>query len=452
MKKPNIIVIITDDQGYGDLSCMGATDFRTPYLDRLAGDGVRMTDFYANSPVCSPSRAALLTGKYPIHAGVRSILTGGRKTTGLSAQVPTMPALLKQNGYQTAMFGKWHLGLTDDSRPSSHGFDEWFGFLAGCIDFYSHIYYWELNSGGPLNTQTHDLWHNDQEIWRNGEYFTELITEHAVKYVREAAKSDQPFFMYLPYNAPHYPMHAPQKYMDRFAHMPWDRQVMAAMVSAVDDSIGDIIAELERQGAYDDTLIFFMSDNGPSREARNWLDGNPDPYYGGTTGQLKGHKGSLFEGGVRVPGIMSWKNGIPGGQVIDTPIAAMDVLPTLLGAIGADVPAENFDGTNLLDMLTNSTAPPERDLFWEFLDQTSVRRGKWKLTLNGTLVENVPPEDSVFLADLDADMAEQHNLKDEKPDIAKELTETAQQWRQRMDDYWDDTWASRMTGPMLVPD
>jgi arylsulfatase A-like enzyme len=227
---------------------------------------------------------------------------------------------------------------------------------------------------------------------------------------------------------------------------------MAAMVSAVDDSIGDIIAELERQGAYDDTLIFFMSDNGPSREARNWLDGNPDPYYGGTTGQLKGHKGSLFEGGVRVPGIMSWKNGIPGGQVIDTPIAAMDVLPTLLGAIGADAPEGNFDGTNLLDMLTNSTAPPERDLFWEFLDQTSVRRGKWKLTLNGTLVENVPPEDSVFLADLDADMAEQHNLKDEKPDIAKELTETAQQWRQRMDDYWDDTWASRMTGPMLVPD
>ncbi len=306
MNRPNFIVFLTDDQGYGDLSCMGATDFRTPHLDRLAREGVRFTDWYSNSPVCSPSRASLLTGRYPGNAGVRSILAGHRTATGLPTHVPTLASALKRLNYQTYMIGKWHLGVEDQARPHHHGFDHWYGFLAGCIDYYSHIFYWGMNRGGPGQNPTHDLWEDNQEVWNNGEYFTEMITHKAVEYLRDAASSEEPFFLFVGYNAPHYPMHAPQQYMDRFADLPWDRQVMAAMISAVDDSVGDIMAELERLGVAQNTFSFFMADNGPSRESRNWLDGTLDPYYGGTAGKLKGHKFSLYEGGIRVPGIMHW--------------------------------------------------------------------------------------------------------------------------------------------------
>ncbi|MCB0115535.1 MAG: sulfatase-like hydrolase/transferase, partial [Caldilineaceae bacterium] len=245
---PNYIVFLTDDQGYGDLSCMGATDFRTPHLDRLAQDGARFTSWYANSPVCSPSRASLLTGRYPGNAGVRAILAGHRTATGLPSSTPTIATALRRQGYQTYMSGKWHLGVDDASRPHSHGFDHWYGFLAGCIDYYSHIFYWGMNQPGPGVNPTHDLWEDDNEIWQNGEYFTEAITEKAIQYLRQAKADGRPFFLYVAYNAPHYPMHAPQKYMDRFAHLPWDRQVMAAMISAVDDGVGDIMAELTRLG------------------------------------------------------------------------------------------------------------------------------------------------------------------------------------------------------------
>ncbi|HEY3340423.1 MAG TPA: sulfatase-like hydrolase/transferase, partial [Anaerolineae bacterium] len=256
MAQPNILIFITDDHGYGDLSCMGSTDFRTPHLDALAGSGARFSNWYSNSPVCSPSRAALLTGRYPGHAGVRAILAGHRTATGLPPHVPTLATALRQMGYQTALFGKWHLGLQSGSRPGDHGFDEWFGFMAGCVDYYSHIFYWGMNTGWPGMNPTHDLWHNNRETWDyNGRYLTEVITEKTVDYVRRAATSKQPFFTYVAYNAPHYPMHAPQKYMQRFAHLPWDRQIMAAMLSAVDDGVGEIMAELERQGIRENTLV-----------------------------------------------------------------------------------------------------------------------------------------------------------------------------------------------------
>jgi arylsulfatase A-like enzyme len=323
-KRPNVIVYLTDDQGYGDLSCMGATDYRTPTLDRMASSGVRFTNWYSNSPVCSPSRAALLSGRYPGNAGVRSILRGHRTATGLPATTPTLATMLKKEGYQTALTGKWHLGLAEQSRPGAHGFDKTFGFMAGCIDFYSHIYYWGANRPGPSLNPTHDLWEDNEEIWRNGEYFTELIAKKAVEYIREMSKSDKPFFLYVPFNAPHYPMHAPQEYMDRFADLPWDRQVMAAMISAVDDAIAVIQDELERLGESENTLLVFTSDNGPSRESRNWLDGSQDPYYGGTTGGLKGHKFSLFDGGIKEPAIMNWPARIPARQVSDQSCASMD--------------------------------------------------------------------------------------------------------------------------------
>ncbi|MBR53006.1 sulfatase [Candidatus Poribacteria bacterium] len=444
MNQPNFIIFLTDDQGYGDLSCMGATDFRTPNLDRMANSGVRFTDWYSNSPVCSPSRAALLTGRYPGNAGVRSILAGHRTATGLPSEVPTIAYALKKLGYYTAMSGKWHLGLADGSRPENHSFDDWFGFMAGCIDFYSHIFYWEMNRDG--RSQFHDLWENGTEIYRDGEYFTELITEYAVKYIRESIRRNKPFFLYIPYNAPHYPMHAPAKYVERFPKLSWDRQIMAAMLSAVDDSVGQILNEVERQGLLDNTFTYFQSDNGPSRETRNWLDGTQDPYYGGSAGRLKGHKFSLYDGGIRSPGIMSWPDRIPPLQVISEPGVAMDVFPTFVSAAGGNMSDYQLDGKNILPMLTDGEPSPHEAIFWEMGAQTAVRRGKWKLVLKGQLVEGTSAENEVHLANLETDMEERNNLKDEYPDLTAALTQLAQTWREEIEDRWQNEWLPKSNG------
>ena len=446
MKAPNFIVFLTDDQGYGDLSCMGATDFCTPHLDRLAREGVRFTDWYSNSPVCSPSRASLLTGRYPGNAGVRSILAGHRTATGLPPQVPTLATALKKQGYQTYMSGKWHLGLTEGSRPSSHGFDHWYGFMAGCIDYYSHIFYWGMNNPGPGVNPTHDLWEDDREIWDNGRYFTETLVERAIDYLRQAAKAEKPFFLYVPFNAPHYPMHAPQKYVDRFPDLPWDRQIMAAMLSAVDDGVGEILAEVERLGLAEDTCSFFMADNGPSRETRNWLDGTLDPYYGGTASKLKGHKFSLYDGGMREPGIMHWPGRIPGGQVLSAPCAAMDIFPTFLQAAGGDVSGYEMDGMDILPYVGDGKDLPERTIFWEMGKQTAVRRGNWKLVLSGQLVEGVPLEDEVHLANLEKDMGEKVNLKKEEPELTEELRRLAEGWRGRIEERWEREFSPEKQG------
>lgn len=441
--RPNVIVFLTDDQGYGDLSCMGATDFRTPHLDRLAASGVRFTDLYSNSPVCSPSRAALLTGRYPGNAGVRAILGGHRTATGLLPEVPTLASELGRAGYHTAMFGKWHLGLAPACRPERHGFQHWFGFMAGCIDYYSHIFYWGQKGGtDPL----HDLWEDGREVWRNSEYFTDMIAERAVRWVREAAQAPEPFLLYVPWNAPHYPMHAPAHYVDRFPHLSPDRRIMAAMLSAVDDGVGAIQAECERQGILRNTLVFFMSDNGPSRETRNWLDGTPDPYYGGSAGRLKGHKFSLYDGGIRVPGILSWPERIPAGQVLSEPVAAMDLFPTVLAAAGLDPADYALDGRDLGPLVTQGQALAERDILWEMDDQTAVRRGRWKLVLNGRLVESAPPEDAVHLADLEADMGERVNLAAVHPSIIASLTHAAIVWREGIEQRWRDHWLPRQQG------
>jgi len=462
MPQPNILIFLTDDQGCGDLSCMGQTDFRTPHLDRLAAQGVRFTHWYSNSPVCSPSRASLLTGRYPGNAGVRAILAGHRTATGLPPEVPTLATVLRQRGYATALIGKWHLGLAPGSRPQDHGFDEWFGFLAGCVDYYSHIFYWGMNQGGPGNNPTHDLWENGQEVWLNGQYLTDVLRDRAVAYVRRTASAGgapaRPFFLYVPFNAPHYPMHAPQEYLDRFPHLSPDRRIMAAMLSAMDDAVGAIVAELDRQGVLGNTLIFFMSDNGPSRETRNWLDGRGDPYYGGSAGSLRGHKFSLFEGGIRSPGILSWPARIPAGQVIHEPGAAMDILPTVLDAAGIDATGLELDGRSLLPVITEGKPSPHERIFWEMEEQTAVRQGPWKLVLNGRLVEDARrpsgepsgepsgPQDAVHLANLDSDPGERTNLAARYPELCDELTAAAQAWRQAIEARWQTHWLPRATG------
>lgn len=447
MIAPNVIVIMTDDQGYADLCCAGSQDLATPHLDEVAASGARFTNFYAGSAVCSPSRAALLTGRYPGNAGVRSILAGHRTATGLSPTVPTIASVLGRAGYQTSMIGKWHLGVAEDCRPDRHGFDTWYGFLAGCVDYYSHIFYWGMADG--RTDPVHDLWDNGTETYDNGRYLTEMITQRAVSQIRSAARTNRPFFSYVAYNAPHYPMHAPRAYLDRFPQLPAERRIMAAMIAAVDDGVGAILSELERHGLRDNTVIIFCSDNGPSRETRNWLDGTTEPYRGGSTGQLKGHKFSLFEGGIRVPGIISWPGRIPAGQVVDLPCTAMDVLPTILAATGADGTGLELDGASLLPALLPTGTPAsliERQLFWELGDQTAVREGRWKLVLNGQLVEGEPDTDAVFLADLDRDAAEQHNLAAAEPEIAARLTESATRWRTKIEDRWAAEWGVEKTG------
>ncbi len=440
MKKPNFIVIMTDDQGYGDLSCMGSRDFVTPHIDDLAASGARFTNWYSGSPVCSPSRACLLTGRYPGNAGVRAILAGHRKASGLTPKVPTIASALKKEGYHTSLVGKWHLGLKEECRPCQNGFDDFYGFMAGCVDYYSHIFYWGMADGHT--NPTHDLWENETEIRENGRYLTELITEKAVERIRSCAQQEEPFFLYVAYNAPHYPMHAPEKYMARFSHLPWDRQVMAAMIAAVDDGVGEIIDELKRCGEYENTCIFFQSDNGPSRESRNWLDGTPDPYYGGQTGGFKGHKFSLFEGGIRVPGIFSWPGVIPANQVINEPCGAMDVFPTILSWAGGDPAQYESDGLCLQKVLTKGDKSPHKDIFWEMDHQTAVRHGKYKLVLNGALVEGEPPQAPVFLSDLENDPGETRNLCEEYPELTKELTEKALAWRSELEKNWEENFAA----------
>jgi arylsulfatase A-like enzyme len=432
--RPNIITIMTDDQGYGDLSCMGSADIITPHFDRLAASGARFESFYSNSPVCSPSRASLLTGRYPAYAGVRSILAGRRTTTGLTPETPTIAAALKKLGYHTALIGKWHLGLSRECRPVQNGFDYFYGFMAGCIDYYSHIFYWGMADG--RTNPCHDLWENNDEVWNNGEYFTDLISGRAVDYIRDHAGKSDPFYLYLGYNAPHYPMHAPKKYMDRFAHLPWDRQVMAAMLSAVDDGLGSVMNELERQGQADNTLICFQSDNGPSRESRNWLDGREDFYYGGTSGKFKGHKFSLFEGGVRVPAIISWPGHIPAARVISEPAVSMDFFPTLLKTAGGNPGDYRLDGLDIMPMLTEGAPSPHGAIFWEMGKQTAVRKGKYKLVLNGMLVEEDPCWEELFLADLAEDPGERKNLAAEFPRIAGELRADAEEWRAVLEKHW----------------
>ncbi len=437
MEKPNVIIIMTDDQGYGDLSCMGSTDFVTPHLDQLAKEGIRFTSMYSGSPVCSPSRAALLTGRYPGNAGVRAILAGHRRASGLTPEVPTIAAALKKLGYKTGISGKWHLGLKEECRPNSNGFDEFSGFLAGCLDYYSHIFYYGMADGHT--DPTHDLWENEKEVYANGEYLTERITRKSVEFIQR--HKDEPFFLYTAYNAPHYPMHAPEKYIKRFEHLPPDRRIMAAMISAVDDGVGEIRAELERQGLLENTIIYFQSDNGPSRETRNWLDGTEDPYYGGTAGIFTGHKFSLFEGGIRVPAIISWKGHITEGKVIDSHHIATDIFPTMLEACGANTNEYYTDGESILDMLLGGEEKTHEYIFWEMEGQTAVRYGKYKLVLNGVLVEGEEQRADVFLSDLEKDPGEKNNLAEELPELTSMLEEKALSWRKGIEENWDKKFA-----------
>ncbi len=407
-RKPNVILLYADDLGIGDLGCYGCKDIQTPHLDALAASGARLTNYYSAAPVCSPSRAALLTGLSPQRAGVPTNVRAGKDVVGLPGDRVTIAEVLKHQGYATAHFGKWHLGTAPESLPTGQGFDESFGHHYGCISYYSHIFSWDPKLG-PV----HDLWRNGKEVHEDGQYMTELITREALRFIGE--KKDKPFFLYLPYNAPHYPMEAPEKWLKMYEGMEGNRRPYAAMVSCMDDSIGRIIARLRELGLLENTLIIFASDNGPSDEVRTKLD--PKGPRPGSTGPFRGSKFGLLEGGIRMPCIASWPGHIEAGTIYDAPAISMDVLPTIATAAGAKCP-EGIEGRN---HLADGDGPKERTLFWESGGQRAVRRGDWKLY--------VPQKGQPQLYDLAADPGETKDLATDKPELARQLLALHDGWR-----------------------
>ena len=373
-EKPNVMVVVLDDLGCRDLGYLGAKDLQTPNIDSLANGGVRFPNWYSNAPVCAPSRSSIVSGRYPAKAGVP---TNG---LALTAGIPTLGAQFKAGGYRTAAIGKWHLGEDDATCPNGHGFDYFYGFHNGCIDFYSHRFYW----GEPKRANFHDLWRNRSEIFEDGRYFTERIAEEAVEFVNRAKGS--PFCAYVAFNAPHYPMHAPEKYMRRFAALPLERRTYAAMVAAVDDGIGAIRKALSANGQAENTLLFFVGDNGATTERRAGL--NQEFATAGQNGPFRGFKFSLFDGGVHVPGFIHWPARFRKGMDVSAAVQSMDILPTALEAAGLAVP-KGMDGASLMPLLDGGK-PPHEALYWNQGGQTAVRKGAWKLVMNGALYDRRP--------------------------------------------------------------
>lgn len=428
-RKPNIVILYSDDQGYGDVGCYGAADMQTPHIDSLAASGSRFTSWYSNAPICSPSRASLLTGRYPQRVGVPGNVGAGYAERGLYPSEITLAELLKQNGYRTGLSGKWHLGGAPECRPPAQGFEESFGFYNGCIDYYSHIFYWGLGGGVP---PMYDLWKNGQEVWENGQYLNDLIIREAQRFIRN--HREEPFFLYVPFNAPHYPMHASPEYWERVSHIQDPhRRAQAAMVSVLDDGVGAVVAEIERNGLRNDTLIFFISDNGPSAEERNLLDDSREVYRGGSSGEFRGHKFDLFEGGIRVPAIASRPGVIPQGRVIEELTATIDVYPTVAEFAGAPLPTDRtIDGKSIAPLLIQNTGASHDAIFWESGNQSAVRQGDWKLILVSSNKDKPNPINQEFLFNIKDDPRETTNLADQKPEFVNDLKEKIDVWKKKV--------------------
>lgn len=422
-------MIVTDDQGVGDVGCFGNPEVRTPNLDRLAGSGVRFTQWYANAPVCSASRAAILTGKYPDRTGVKGALVSEPSwdVPGLRKGETTLPGLLRDQGYRTAAMGKWHLGTAPASRPLAQGFDRFFGWYSGWVDAYSHRYYQLGTDPGKI---FHDLWRNDTEVFEEPAYMTELLGREAGAFLAQQTP-DKPFFLYLAFGAPHYSMMAPKKYLDRFpAAMERDRRTHLAMVAAVDDVVGSLLDRLKRQGMDNDTVVFFQPDNGATREQRASSDGKA--YHGGNNGPFRGYKLGLFDGGMHVPAILRVPGCLKPGQVWDRPLSSMDLLPTFLAmaAPKAELPV-GIDGRNILPVMRGES-PDRQLLFWSHENQRAVRQGDWKLIVNPPSYPGEEVLDKVWLSNLEADRSEKKNLAAQEPGRVRELTEKLGAWERDM--------------------
>ncbi len=425
--KPNVIVILFDDLGVTDQGYLGATDLKTPNIDRLAAGGTACRSWYSNAPVCAPARSAIMTGRHPIRCGVA---TNGK---ALAPSEDTIATVLKRVGYNTAIMGKWHLGSTPETVPNAHGFDYYYGFHEGCTDFFSHRFYW----GEPKRVNFHDLWRNRDEIFEDGKYLTERIGEEAVGFISQ--KRTSPFFMYTAFNAVHYPMHAPQKYVERFPSLVPERRMYAAMLSAADDAVGNIVRTLERTGQRDNTLIFLLGDNGATRERRAGL--NQQPATAGRSTPFRGYKFSTFDGGMHVPGLVNWPGHVPAGKTLHQVVMSADILPTVCHVTGAALPANRtLDGRNMWSVLTEGAASPHEFIAWSEGPQLAIRKGKWKLVLNGIDHDGTPAgekplegEDAVFLSDLEQDPGESKNLRRVHPNVTDELETLVHKWRSEVE-------------------
>lgn len=420
-KKPNIVIILTDDQGYGDLSCYGGKNVSTPRIDQMAAEGARLTDFYMAAAVCTPSRAALMTGSYPrrIDMGTGGkdfgvILAGDPK--GLNPEEITIAEVLKDAGYRTGMFGKWHLGDQPEFLPTRQGFDEFFGIP------YSHdIHPYHLKQKFFKFPPLPLLEGEDViEVDPDADYLTKRFTERAVKFIEE--NKDQPFFLYLPHPIPHVPIHVSPEFMKDVpapikAKLAKEKSsgkidyktrnlLFPYAISEIDWSVGKILDTLKENGLDENTIVIFTSDNGPGT---------------GSAGPLSGKKGSSLEGGPRVPAIIRWPGHIPAGQENHEMLSAMDLLPTFAKLAGAQIPSDRvIDGKDIWPVLTTNAESPHEVLFYHISNNLmAVRSGKWKLHVKSKAGKHRVPAPSLF--NLEEDIAEKKNVVAQHPEVAEKL-------------------------------
>lgn len=416
--RPNIVLIIADDLGYGDLGSYGAPDVKTPNLDRLAREGVRLTDYYANASVCTPTRAALITGRYQQRVLLeRPISTEPANTSsGLSVGLPvtgrSLPQLLKDSGYTTGLLGKWHLGFKPPFHPNAHGFSYFWGYLAGYIDWYTHV----------RGDGERDLWENDKPITVDG-YFGRALATRAVEFIREHAR--QPFFLEVALGAPHWPFQSPRRpsvavrtnnsMFERPADAnPPSRADYVEILEDADADVGRILDALQQQGLAQNTLVIFISDNGGE-----WLSRNTPFFH---------RKDSLWEGGLRVPAIFKWPGVLPAGGVSSQVAITMDLTATILAAAGADAKGAKLEGIDLLPLLKGNTPPVERTLFWRIAmperQQRAVRSANWKVLIDGS---------QQLLFDVARDPGERNDLAAERPDLVRTLIAQIAAWEKDVD-------------------
>jgi arylsulfatase A-like enzyme len=401
--KPNVIVFLIDDMGYGDIGPYGVKDAKTPHMDRLAREGVRFVNSYSNAPVCTPTRCGLMTGRYQQRYGLEWALLPTQREFGLASTEPTLPRLMKKAGYRTAMFGKWHLGVKPEYGPNAHGFDEFFGILGGNVDHYAH-----RNING-----TPDLYENTELVNRPG-YMTDLLNDRSVKYLDGYGQSGakDPFFLYVAYNAVHWPFQPPDRPDARTREnwMAGTRADYVRMVERIDDGVGAVLGVLDKHKLADNTLVILTNDNGGERFSRN------EPAFH--------HKATVWEGGIRVPTLMRWPGHVPAGKVSQQTMITMDLTATIVAAAGAAPAADRpLEGIDLVPIVSGQKPETERTLFWRIdrddRKQKAVRRGRYKYVRDGSIE---------MLFDLDTDVSERHDIAPEQPKVLAELRQSVAAW------------------------
>ena len=421
--RPNIVLIVSDDLGYADIGAYGSRDIPTPNIDRIAREGIRFTDAYVSGPYCSPTRAGLMTGRYPQRFGYE-FNPDGSPDYGLPLSEPTIADRLKAAGYRTAVFGKWHLGSAQRLHPMRRGFEEFYGFL-GADHSYTNVAHIDVGTELP------DPLLDGTKPVSSVTYLTDTLGDRAVGYIKQHAS--EPFFLYLAFNAAHVPMEAPDRYLARFTNIADpQRRTYAAMVSAMDDAIGRTLAALRDYKLEEKTLVIFLNDNGGPTMPTTTVNGS-------SNSPLRGSKRQTWEGGIRVAFAMSWKGHLQAGRVDHRPIIQLDVLPTALAAAGVAAKAAELDGVNLLPFLTGpAKGAPHDALYWRLGGMMAIRSGDWKLvkTRDGPLVDVDPSVlrdlSEAGLYNLAEDIGETRNLAAERPEKVKELGDLWQRWNRQL--------------------